>query len=101
MCHDKVRPFHLGLMHFRCTHRSWVYHQDYLERMQGKIPEADNDVPLHATLTITQDLQLDMDAVPRDTFVSHGSWNAALLSAGAVCKGKRPFSSSNRSNVMF
>jgi acetoin utilization deacetylase AcuC-like enzyme len=46
-----------------------------------------NEVPRHATL-VSGNLALyeDMKDVPRDTYMSAGSWHAARLSAGAVCK---------------
>lgn len=75
----------------------------YIRKIQGKIPANRAMPPLHATQDIELSLSMSSaiprpsiepncdpsaagapDSTPKDTFVSFGSWNAALLAAGSV-----------------
>lgn len=77
----------------------------YIRKIQGKIPANRAMPPLHATQDIELSLSMSSaiprpsiepmcdpgdgskggdSTVPKDTFVSFGSWNAALLAAGSV-----------------
>jgi acetoin utilization deacetylase AcuC-like enzyme len=65
-----------------------VHDKAYLDKMEMKAAAIrPNEVPRHATL-LSGNLALyeDQKDIPRDTYISAGSWHAAQLSAGAVCK---------------
>lgn len=87
-----------------------VHGMPYLEKMRQRAEKMQpEDLPRHGTLQMTQDTFgsqifsqssssaasvhvllpltcLSAADAPKDTFISFGSWNAALLAAGGVCK---------------
>jgi acetoin utilization deacetylase AcuC-like enzyme len=75
------------------------HHETYIKKIMNKIPANRAMPPLHATQDIELTLSMSSSLTkppaapgsaepqcetPKDTFVSFGSWNAALLAAGSV-----------------
>ena len=73
------------------------HEEAYIKKITSKIPVNRAMPPLHATQDIDLSLSMSMSLMksnssdpeaacepPKDTFVSFGSWNAALLAAGSV-----------------
>lgn len=72
------------------------HHERYITKIMDKIPANRAMPPLHATQDIELSLSMSSSLTrpptqgevacepPKDTYVSYGSWNAALLAAGSV-----------------
>lgn len=72
------------------------HEKKYLERILSRLPKDREDPPLHASMSFTTQEYLDdfdkelilrrRDSSLQDTFVSFGSWDAALYASGSVCR---------------
>lgn len=67
------------------------HEKKYLDTILSKVPTEKEAPPLHATMTFSAEDIDDMlltrrDSSLQDTFVSFGSWDAALYASGSVCK---------------
>lgn len=67
------------------------HEKKYLDNIISKLPKEKEAPPLHATMSFSTQSDLSglltrKDSSFQDTFVSFGSWDAALYASGSVCR---------------